>query len=56
MKTINDIILDYNNQVYFDNELGEFYIIIWDKGYHDTPYRFYINSKTMELIETPVIK
>lgn len=41
-KTLNDLRPDHNNQVYFDNELSKFYIIIWDEGYYDTPYRFYI--------------
>jgi hypothetical protein len=43
-KTLDDLRSDHNNQVYFDNELGKFYIIIWDEGYYDTPYRFYIES------------
>lgn len=41
-KTLDDLRPDYNNQVYFDPKKGKFYIIIWDEGYHDTPYRFYI--------------
>ena len=28
-KTLDDLRPDHNNQVYFDNELGKFYIIIW---------------------------
>ena len=47
-KTLNDFKPDHNNQVYFDNELGKFYIIIWDEGYYDTPYRFYIESDGIE--------
>jgi hypothetical protein len=43
-KTLDDLIPDDNNQVYFDNRRGKFYIIIWDEGYHDTAYRFYIES------------
>jgi len=42
IKTLADLIPDHNNQVYFDNELEKFYIIIWDEGYYDIPYRFYI--------------
>jgi hypothetical protein len=42
MKTLDDLKPDHNNQVYFDNDLGKFYIIIWEEGYYDTPYRFYI--------------
>jgi len=44
MKTLNDLKPDHNNQVYFDNEVGKFYIIIWEEGYYDTPYRFYIET------------
>ena len=58
-KTLNDLRPDNNNQVYFDNELGKFYIIIWDEVYYDTPYRFYIESDGIErphLNPTPVRK
>lgn len=56
-KTLNDLRPDHNNQVYFDDELGQFYIIIWDEGYYDTPYRFYIESDGInrpKLNSTPV--
>lgn len=56
-KTLKDLRPDHNNQVYFDNELGKFYIIIWDEGYYDTPYRFYIESDGInrpKLNPTPV--
>lgn len=59
MKTLNDLIPDQNNQVYFDNERGQFYIIIWDEGYYDIPYRFYIefhNVGLPKLNPYPVIK
>ena len=56
-KTLADLRPDHNNQVYFDNELGKFYIIIWDKGYYDTPYRFYIEfNKTYKLNSNPICK
>jgi len=44
MKTLKDLRPDHNNQVYFDNKCGKFYIILWDEGYYDTPYRFYIEN------------
>ena len=56
-KTLKDLRPDHNNQVYFDNERGKFYIIIWDEGYYDTPYRFYIESDGINrpsLNQTPV--
>jgi len=43
-KTLKDLKPDHNNQVYFDNDLGKFYIIIWDEGYYDIPNRFYIEN------------
>jgi len=58
-KTIHDLKPDCNNQVYFDNKLGKFYIIIWDEGYFDTPYRFYIETNQegkMKLNKKPVCK
>ena len=47
-KTLKDLKPDHNNQVYFDNEVGKFYIIIWDEGYYDTPYRFYIEKHPLD--------
>jgi hypothetical protein len=57
-KTIKDLAPDHNNNVYFDNDLGKFYIIIWDTGYYDTPYRFYIETDgiRMRLNPNPVVK
>ena len=59
-KTLQDLTPNRNNQVYFDNELGKFYIIIWDEGYYDVPYRFYIEmneeSKKLELNPNPIQK
>ena len=46
--TLADLKPDFNNQVYFDNELGKFYIIVWEEGYYDTPYRFYIESNGID--------
>ena len=59
MKTLDDLKPDHNNQVYFDNEVGRFYIIIWEEGYYDTPYRFYIQPNIngdLCLNPNPVIK
>ena len=59
-KTLEDLRPDHNNQVYFDNDCGRFYIIIWDEGYYDTPYRFYIDiddlTKKMKLNPNPIIR
>jgi len=43
--TLDDLRPDHNNNVYFDNNLGKFYIIIWEEGYYDTPYRFYMTCQ-----------
>jgi hypothetical protein len=55
--TLDKLVPDHNNQVYFDNDLGKFYIIIWDSGYYDTPYRFYIefDGKTFKINPEPVV-
>lgn len=45
------MIEDQDNQVYYDTEKGEFYLIKWeDGGNGDYPYRFYINTNSSLLI------
>jgi len=36
------MIPDHDNQVYYDTEREQFYIIRWEEGYYDTPHRIYI--------------
>lgn len=58
MITLDDLSPDRNNQVYFDNDIGRFYIVIWEEGYYDKPYRFYIDTdditKQMRLNPKPI--
>lgn len=43
------MIPDRDNQVYYDTEKGQFYMIKWEKGYYDTAIRIYIPSNPFQL-------
>jgi hypothetical protein len=51
------MIADHHNQVYYDTELGQFYIIKWEEGYYDIPTRYYIPvdmGSTLEIFDNSV--